>query len=363
MNLDLADSLKGFRLRAEVDWIEVEVRLSRPTQPRHLRDRMFSTFGNVFVEPLGEQASASVFRFRVQDPRGPEQFMHDVQCLRRPGDPPIARSDISLCAIEVALDAYSDGADRSRLAQAVCFFLRRLINLPSAVAKLTGSRHFRVPASLGDLHQSLVKDACSVNLGDVCDEHRARAYVKDYDTVSGGARQPLPVEQHRARIEVTLSGSRMPFRSIDGWQCFHFEGLCREYFAMCRPVADGTAMNLLQQRKLLLGRAPDAPKVRNSDRRKRPAATRRDSVTNSRIRDALRALTKRQACRNLGTVRGAGAVFPQGDSCTGCDAPEYLNDARGTLLSIGQVDQSSLSESGYPERCAELAQGTHEGKF
>lgn len=361
MSLDLTDSLKGFRLRAEVDWVEVEVRLSRPTQARHLRDRMFSTFGNVYVEPLGDEASSSVFRFRVQDPGGPEQFMRDIQCVRRPDDPQIARSDVTLCAIEVALDAYREGASRSCLSTATCFLLNRLTHLPSAVPKLTGSRHFRVPASLADIHQSLVEDPCSVNLGDVDGEHRVRAYVKDYDTPIGGAQQPLPVEQHRARIEVTLSGSRMPFRSIDGWRSFRFETLCSDYFAMCRPVADEGAMSLLQQRKLLLGRAPDAPKVRSSDRRKRPPATRRDSVTNSKIRDALRALTKRQACRNLGTFRDAASVLPEGRGNIGLVAPKYLNDGVGPKLPIGEFHQSSLSDSDSSTNRAKRIEAAQEG--
>lgn len=336
MALDLSGALNGVRLKCVVDWICFEVRLSRPSQFRHVQDRMVGSFGKVYVEPVGDMSSGTVFRFKVQDPGPPDQFMKDVQCLRRPDEPWIREADITLLAFEVALDGYLEGSDRSKLALTSCYFLNRLVKLPAAHLRLTSPGHFKAPASPRDLHQALM-DECSANIGERDAEHRVRAYVKHYDSRNGTRYHQLPVVEHRARLEVTLSGTLMPIRSIDEWRSYRFE-LLAMYFAMCRPVEVSEHATLLQHRKLLLGRAPDSPKVRPSDRRKRPPASRRDSVTNQKIRDALRALSKRQGCRNSGKNGQAEWSASEGTRLFGEGSPKYFNDV--SLSSLGCTDSS-----------------------
>lgn len=371
-SIDFEGALHGFSLRAVIDWIEVDVALSKPSQHRHVRDRMAGTFGNTYAHPLEGEQSSRTFRIRVQNPTSSAQFMRDIQCMSLPGQPPITESDVSVVAIEIALDAHQADAGNASLAKATAFFLNRLVHLPAGAKVITRQDHRRSIATRGDLLAALA-EGCSVNLGEPGADHRVRAYVKNYDTQGDTAYMQLPQSEHRARLEVTLRGDQMPFKTVAEWRAFRFEGLGSEFFAMCRPEEREGLLGLLLQRQVFLGRAPDAPKVRPSDRRKRPLATRRDTATNERIRDALRGLTRRHACQNSGDESAAATPFPEESGGTGQASPKYLTtnhtptpeahhpEAHPVDSSLLPGDQSGLtSEEGFS---APVSQDVHQAGF
>lgn len=376
--VDLEGALNGFRLKAVIDWVELEVRLPHDSQFRHVRKRVLETLGNVYVEPLDGQGSSRSFKLRVQDPGPPDQLLQQLQCMRRDGFPDIAEADIRVMAIEVALDAYVAGSDRQQLVRATHFLANRLAWLPSGVPRITRKVRYHAPISPRDLNGWLGEEA-SLNIGKQSDDHRARAYVKHYDTLISGdhpeltpgdENQPygpasttksadsnrieLPLEQHRARIEITLAGDHLPFTTLEGWRNFNFRKLSK-YFAMLMPTPGSAVLSRLQDRLVLLGRSPDSPKKRPSDRRKRPAGTRKDQKLNARIGEALRTLTRQMACRNLGTPGGPETRATEGDLLADACAPKCLNALEESHPSTGAADVRGLpSQSGLHDQAGSI---------
>lgn len=314
--------LEGFQFKVVIDWIRIEVKLSSPSQFRHVQSRMSSTFGKTYVKPCEGQASSNVFAFRVQNPQSADQFMEDVQSMRRPHDPPIREEDVRITGIEVSLDAYLAGSDRSRLAAAAFHFMKHQAQRPDGNARITQPKHFRAAAHPPDTLQAL-EAGYSVHVGAKDDDYRVRAYLKDYDTVDGEQYKPLPPEKHRARFEVVLEGAAVSFTSIDAWRYFRFEKLAPR-FAMCIPVATDGLAAVTQPRMVLLGRAADSPKRRPSDRRKRSPYTRRDSITNDKIRQALRGLTRAQSCRNSVRKEPDRVISAEGKARPEVSSPKYF---------------------------------------
>jgi len=150
-------------------------------------------------------------------------------------------------------------------------------------------------------------------MGAINGDFRVRAYLKDYDMIAG-ERKTLPSNEHRARIEVTLAGDNLPFRTIEGWRDFGFEKLSRPRFAMCRSHTPTEMAAALNERALQLGRSEEPYKIRPSDRRKRSAFTRRDVLTNGSIGKALKSLTLRQTCRNSEKNSARSTASSEGNS-------------------------------------------------
>jgi hypothetical protein len=120
-----------------------------------------------------------------------------------------------------------------------------------------------------------------------------RAYFKNYDSKADESYAGLLPEEYRARLEVTLSGDRLPFTTIAEWRDFRFETL-GGYFAMTRATPGSPMVAMLLGQLAQLGNPLDTIK-QTQHRRTNKRSTRRDTVLNQRIADALRALTKRTA--------------------------------------------------------------------
>lgn len=339
--MPLPAALGGFRFRSEIDWIKLRVTLTRPSQFRHVQDRLKEKFGKLFVEPCDGCASSRRFDITIHNPAGATQVMRDLQNIVRPSDPLISEADVQVVGIEVAIDAYIKGSDRARLTAAVGHFVRHLARTPAGPMRLTSPNHFRVPATYRDLLQAISSDQTTIHFGAKEANFRVRAYFKDYDTIEGKRKNLLSV-QHRARIEITLHGEQLPFRSIDSWRNFRFEQLS-DRFAMCTPVATNGIAGALQDRAVQIGRAEDAPKRRPSDRRKRSPFTQRDSVTNDKIRQALRGLTARQSCLNSVKTSTKIAALSEGEIKI---SPDVLNTLMGSASAPLPQSVMSSSEQG-----------------
>jgi hypothetical protein len=388
--------LHRFKLRATVDWIWFRITLSHPSQFRHVQSRLIDAFGKVYVRARDGNASSQGFDFRVQNPQGPDQFMRDIQSVRREGELPIAESSILVLGVEIALDAYLAGSDPIDLAWAAQYLFKHQAHPPAGPPRATEPAYFYAPilaAARDDAvaaHKRAVViarsvgsepppelpkgsgfspdvesaeharqhmlDGLTINQGKAPhpktweggDSDRSRNYVKTKDTKDGVAYAALPPDQWCARYERTLTGVDAPFTSIGGWRDFRFETLSKPKFAFVIPAEDRSPLVAsLQERAVQLGRRPDAYKRRPSDRRQRRAFTRRDVVLNDRVRLALRALTRSQVCRNSVKVEPA-PIPPSLEKSPGTgSAPKYLNTNTATTMQVG-VDIGDQSKMTLP---------------
>jgi hypothetical protein len=287
-------ALEGFTIKSVVDWQSFDVTLQNPSQFRHLQERALETWGKVhFKEVPGTESRT--WSFRVQNPIGPDQFMRDVQSIRDHDDPVITEQDVRITGVEIAIDAYHPTSDRPALALAVHHFMRHQAHPPAGLPRITGPGLCSVPVSPRVALQALVQGSITINAGAVGADHTSRFYVKDYDTINGVPYAPLPPEQWRARFECTLRGNAVPFSTINGWRNYRLETLAKDRLALVLPNAPKSPLSaVMQDNQLQFGFKPDTATGRPDDRLKSWANTRRDTITNDKIRMALRALTKLQ---------------------------------------------------------------------
>lgn len=293
-------ALQDFKLKTALDWMEFCVTLQSPSQFRHIQQRMGEVWGKTHFKPVEGFASSRAFTFRLNDPPGPDQFMRDLQSMAMPGDPPITEQDVVVTGIEIALDAYVQGSDRQALAQAVAYLIRHQANPPAGSPRITAKGLPPIePESIQDVFEALMQGGITINSGPQGASWTCRFYLKDYDTINGVPYSALPPEQWRARFENTLKGSEVLFTSIGGWRNHRFEQSLADRFALVIPDSTrGPLIASWQNYLIQLGRRPDSPKRRPSDRRQRRPFTLRDTHLNDRIRQALRALTRDQCCQN-----------------------------------------------------------------
>lgn len=322
--------------KAAIDWQAFEVTLQSPSQFRHLQARTQKIWGKThFTQVPG--SSAKSWKFRVQNPTGPAQFMQDVQAMARPGDPRITERDIRILGTEIALDVYHCKGNRSALMEAVLHLLRHQAHPLMGEPRITGKHTFKLPTSPYQVLQALHQGDVTIRTGPQDADHTCRFYFKDYDTVDGVPYVPLPQAQWRARFENTLQGDAVPFRSIKEWREFKFESLSNNIFALLMPCPARSALvQSMQARKVQLGRRPDSYKRCQSERRQRGAFTRRDSLANEKIRQALRALTTAQSCRNSVKMAPKPGLWPLHKPLQPRRAPKYLEGISNHNLGMVQ---------------------------
>lgn len=290
-------------LRPTLDWVQLEITLPSPSQPRHLRQRLPSNWGNVYVHPVEGEHSSRQFILRVQNPAGANAVLGELQTIGAPGQRPLTEDDVRVVGIEIALDAYPSGGDRELALDAAVHMIRHLAVPPNGELVITSPEHYTAEPRARILRAALC-EGWSVNIAPGGRTHESklglasqvdalRCYLKDYDSTPENPYQPLPLHLHRARLERTLLGTAAPFTTLTEWRDFRFETLAT-MFAMCR--SDPTAsefMKVLRSAGTPLGR-PDDGKRRDSHRRLRRPGTLRDTALNDRIRVALRKLTRAQ---------------------------------------------------------------------
>lgn len=293
----------AFKLRAVVDWVEVEVRLPGPTQPQHVRNRLRQSLPHWGEPPYvaaltnSPSRSANTIRFRVQDPPGPATLLRDLQAVVRPGDPPLNAHDLRVVGIEVSLDAYFSEPGPAVLATVALHMFRHHARPPAqepgTVPRITGPGHFRAADGGRDTLQALV-DGLTINAGIRGGDYEARYYVKTTDSIGGESYASLPANLHRARMEVVLRGSLLPFDNLEAWRLFNF-GTLAGYFALrvaAPSSADPTWMSKIPQ----LGRPVDHDRAAARKRTNR-RGTRADANWAPLARDALRVMQRAQRRR------------------------------------------------------------------
>ena len=299
-----------------IDWIEVRVTLGGPTQPQHVRNRIKRQLPHwgrpPYIDPETEASSRSsaTIKFRVQNPSTPTAFMREVQAVARPDDKAtLTEQDIEIIGIEIALDVYSHANDREALIDMALHMHRHHARPPAATSRITKHRTREQAENPANVRLAIAAGQ-TLNAGEPALNARpglparpgadycARYYFKTTDTTNGTAYALLPTEQHRARMEVTLKGTVLPFTTIAGWRCFRFETLA-PYFAMRRVTPSSAPAELSGLADLLSNRVtqhgtPLCPEKIRAHRKTTKGRTKADSAWNEEMRVRLRALTRSQ---------------------------------------------------------------------
>ena len=339
-------ALQGFRHKARIDWIRFIVRLEHPSQFRHLRNRAEEVWGNMRINPVRGDESSTLFEFQLHNPPGPDQFMADLQCIRRDAEPLITEDQVTITGIEVAMDGRIEGSDYLALAVAVEHLLRHQANPPSGPPRITTQGYKAiVPISSREVLSALMGKKSSINCGARNAHRRSRFYVKFYDTVDDTAYKTLPPDEWRARFENTYEGSMLPFQTIAGWRSCRFEKVLSNDFALVTPDVRSTHFGaLVQERMIQLGRRSDSPRLRPSDRKKSAPFTHRDTVINDEFRQALRALTKTQSCQNSVKKSCLKPVLSLGGSGLDGQSPLHVLKGKQVFAGVGVLDETLHSQ-------------------
>lgn len=280
-------SYSAYKFRAEIDWIELRLEFSAPTNFDTVRKRLDCPY----VEPLDEGAghAATIFNVKIHNPKSWDdleltliQLIHDHDLKRAP----------LVIGIEVALDAYSNAADRDELVDMVCHFYRGAQKLVSANRRLYRTKKDPV-YGITDLRnlRKQVAEGYNINVGskkdgDAVTQH---GYVKDTD---GTGKVALAVKDHRARFEFTLRGKALPYTSLSAWRRHKFTQMAsffkfRQLKSTTSPATATAFANLAQ-----IGERLPA-KTGGRGRRVFSKATEADIALNQLSYDALRELTRR----------------------------------------------------------------------
>lgn len=272
----------AFKINAVVDWVELRIKLKDPSNFDTLRRRL----GVGYVTPLdkGPGGAATEFTLKIQDPTSWRNVHAQLEKLTH--DHPLAAPP-EVIGIEVALDAYSKVNDMNELQDMAKRFYRMsafvVSDVRRAAAGYKGSGRPLLTES--DITRAL-KDGFNIYVGNKTDSAVLHIYVKTTD--DGG--KPLPVEEWRARMEITLRGQDLPCRSLDEWENFDMSKLSK-YFKF-RRMKEGLNPFVEQGLKGVAQIGEKKPRP-HPDRRARffSTSTVSDKALTDRAYDSLRRLT------------------------------------------------------------------------
>ncbi len=277
----------AYKFRAEIDWIELRLEFTAPTNFDTVRKRL----GSPFAEPLDEGAghAATIFNVKIHSP----QSWDDLELTLIPliHDHPLKRAPV-VTGIEVALDAYSKAANRDELVDMVCHFYRGAQKLVSNNRRLYRTKKDPV-FGITDLRhlRKYVAEGYNINVGsrgadDTVTQH---GYVKDTD---GAGKVALPAKEHRARFEFTLRGKALPYTSLSAWRRHKFSEMASFYkFRQLKSTTSPASATAFANLAQIGERLP--PKTGGRGRRLFSKATEADVALNQLSYDALRELTRR----------------------------------------------------------------------
>lgn len=234
--------------KAAVDWIAFEIRLSKRSNFMAVQDELRTALDlpahrKPYVEALDEvegenHRAASVFRFRIQDPRNAAQLDHVMSALHKR----FAIADVRIIGMEIAFDTYQSGASVRELAEIVVDRYRFLTTPPVNKwylyrKKGEGRRYIENDSDyspIGTRRDLVTHFAEGWQLTD-CDSKgvpsRVHAYVKMFDGVYGKDEAPDPLDpvEYRARIERTLQDDQLPCKTLDDLIRFDFTKLAEHF--------------------------------------------------------------------------------------------------------------------------------------
>jgi hypothetical protein len=218
-----------FKFRAVVDWLSFEIETTSRTKGEAIYDR-FSLEN--YVAPLDTQPGGVASRFTVvlQDVTCWQDAEVRLACIERQF--PFARP-ATLTGMEVSFDARARTAERQELIDLAARFYQ--------YSSFTASDNHRFGGRFkGDVRsvtsavrtRNMIGADRVLNVGNRTGDVTQRFYFK-----TKNSKRPLPVRDHRARMELTLRGGALEIDSLASASDFDFMALA-EYFRFRKP-ADG----------------------------------------------------------------------------------------------------------------------------
>ena len=331
--------LAAFKLRAAVDWLQIIVMTTTPTQGRHVHDRLPPEWrAHAEPQPLDGEVDSACTRFAltIQDPPTASAIVQALLLAQ------VAPQGIK--AIEVALDLHQrQPCDFEQLAQVAYHLHRHHAKPPAGTPRITEPRHYRAAARPSDIIAAL-RSGFTINGGAKDAPYRTRCYVKAHDSSTQGRYEPLPPAQHRARLEVTLSGTACPVASLADLAAFRFETLA-QHFAQVTPTAPSSPLaGLLLDQLPQLGTPADT-KAKAQHRRQSRACTRRDTVVNKRIHDALRHLSSSRKNAEISVVSDHENPPPAPCSAVSAPSSKYIKNNSTHSQSVSDFNKTTTRKS------------------
>ncbi len=203
-----------YRFRAEVDWIELKLVLTKTTNFQTVRRRL----GVEYAEPdaPGAGGAGVEFTVKIQSPSSWAEVNARLEQLTV--DHPLAKP-VEVTGIEIALDAYSRNESFDDLVEMASRFYREACKLVSANRRASKTkRDGSYALESADQLRRLVTDGYNIYIGNRTDAERQHIYVKQTDGQSF-----LPLAQQRARTEFTLTGEKVPVLLFEDWREYRFE--------------------------------------------------------------------------------------------------------------------------------------------
>jgi len=227
-------ALNAFRATAVIDWLDVEIRTERSTQHRHVRaalkeitgvDRWWAGAMNV-----KQGNTADTFRIRFHD-----ELANNYQQLCAALDALARRFPFAFEPTVTGIEISCDFWHRQHSFEATRVLTYRMQT--SLFAPGTNHRQYNGDSSSNqflDKPGHRINPAYNLRIGNEDDPISWQCYHKRTDK-----KQPLPLRQQCARVEVTLRGDALHqhgFGLLSGLQHFPFETLS-SLFTFRRPVS------------------------------------------------------------------------------------------------------------------------------
>lgn len=288
--------LQKFRLKADIDWVDVVVEFSQPTNFHWVRTRLPQGFNNARVYPPEERPeNCRSFKVRILDPRNPAHVENMIRQLD-PWPALFEPERVRVVGVGVSLDALPRGmGGLDEFVVAAEHLLRHQAHPPMGRPVISGPGG-DVAAALRREVRTALGEGFTISCGD--EHRRGRVYVKRQDTQVGENSRPLPEHAWSVRMEAALTGPLCPFHSLEQWSNYQFKDLV-PYFRFVKQLAPKTALlGLLRDHMVRLGKPRDFAGLSN-DRRSRRQGICSDGQLNQRIMNALRALSRRTCAAEI----------------------------------------------------------------
>jgi len=302
-----------FKPKFQIDFIEITFRTPTRTNLKTVQPKLSRILNlpegrkaSVFVLDETAGASASVFAFRIQNPKSKAEVFKTWHALKRRFS---LAAEPTFTALEVAFDLQRrTGTTDDELAGAVAHLYKFADFHPHASNHriYTAKWAQEVPAMLGSLGRYIAAGWCigvgshrphvSMGCAVPADPIAARYYLKRTDD---GA--DLAKHLWSARAERTLQGAAMPFTTLEEFEQFDLSGL-KDMFSFRRlkeglnplvaPVFRDYALTTFERR---------TRNRREGGTRQHHPATLADSALNELVRRACRSFSKqwqKSACGN-----------------------------------------------------------------
>jgi hypothetical protein len=233
-------SVKLFKAKACIDWLELEITTTRPTQFRYIKSALDkATVCSTHPEPLDAGAGDVATRFKV---RFYDDMANSMRALRAALDTlalsyPL-KTPPTVLALELACDLSHKGTPARREADTLAMTHRLQTSLH---AEATKPRQF-IPDTTGktkgqnrflDMPGVRMDPRYNYRIGNTHDDVSWQAYFKCVDKQA-----PIPENEWRARVEVTLRGLALTafgITNLDDLASFSFERMAC-LFRFRRPI-------------------------------------------------------------------------------------------------------------------------------